>query len=44
MRIFNYVSDRIDPTVAAVSALVIAATVALTAILAMVGGLRTVAK
>jgi putative spermidine/putrescine transport system permease protein len=44
VRIFNYVSDRIDPTVAAVSALVIAATVALTALLALVGGVRALAK
>ena len=44
VRIFNYVSDRIDPTVAAVSALIIALTLALVFVLNLVGGLRQVAK
>ena len=44
VRIFNYVSDRIDPTVAAVSALIIALTLALVFVLNLIGGLRQLAK
>lgn len=41
VRIFNYVSDRIDPTVAAVSSLVILATVLLVLVLDRLGGFRS---
>lgn len=44
VRIFNYVSDRIDPTVAAVSALVIAFTLALVLLLNLLGALKDVGK
>jgi putative spermidine/putrescine transport system permease protein len=44
VRIFNYVSDRIDPTVAAVSALVIAFTLALVLLLNLLGALRDLGK
>jgi putative spermidine/putrescine transport system permease protein len=40
VRIYNYMSDRIDPTVAAVSALVVMVSLALVAVLNLLGGLR----
>jgi putative spermidine/putrescine transport system permease protein len=40
VRIYNYMSDRIDPTVAAVSALVVMVSLALLVILNLLGGLR----
>jgi putative spermidine/putrescine transport system permease protein len=40
VRIYNYMSDRIDPTVAAVSALVVMVSLALLIILNLLGGLR----
>jgi putative spermidine/putrescine transport system permease protein len=44
VRIFNYVNDGIDPTVAAVSALVIAFTLVLVLLLNLLGALRDVGK
>ena len=44
VRIFNYVSDRIDPTMAAVSALVVLVSVALVLILNRLGALAAVRK
>jgi putative spermidine/putrescine transport system permease protein len=40
VRIYNYMSDRIDPTVAAVSALVIFVSLAVLVLLNLLGGLR----
>lgn len=40
VRIYSYMSDRIDPTVAAVSALVVMISLALVAVLNLLGGLR----
>ncbi len=40
VRIYSYMSDRIDPTVAAVSALVVLISLALLALLNLLGGLR----
>jgi len=40
VRIYNYMSDRIDPTVAAVSALVVMVSLVLVAVLNLLGGLR----
>ncbi len=40
VRIYSYMSDRIDPTVAAVSALVVMVSLALVAVLNLLGGLR----
>jgi putative spermidine/putrescine transport system permease protein len=40
VRIYNYMSDRIDPTVAAVSALVVMVSLVLVAALNLLGGLR----
>jgi putative spermidine/putrescine transport system permease protein len=40
VRIYNYMSDRIDPTVAAVSAMVVIVSLALVLILNLLGGLR----
>lgn len=40
VRIYNYMSDRIDPTVAAVSAMVVVLSLSLVLILNAVGGLR----
>jgi putative spermidine/putrescine transport system permease protein len=40
VRIYNYMSDRIDPTVAAVSALVVIISLALVTILNLLGGFR----
>jgi len=40
VRIYTYMSDRIDPTVAAVSALVVLVSVAILVILNLLGGLR----
>ncbi|HYB11484.1 MAG TPA: ABC transporter permease [Alphaproteobacteria bacterium] len=40
VRIYNYMSDRIDPTVAAVSALVVFVSLALVLILNLLGGFR----
>ena len=44
VRIFNYVSDRIDPTMAAVSALIVLVSVALVLVLNRLGALGTVRK
>lgn len=44
VRIFNYVNDRIDPTVAAVSSMVILVTLLLMVALLALGGLRSVQK
>ncbi len=43
VRIYTYMSDRIDPTVAAVSALVVLVSLALVALLNLLGGLRRMA-
>lgn len=40
VRIYSYMSDRIDPTVAAVSALVVLVSLVLVAVLNLLGGLR----
>jgi putative spermidine/putrescine transport system permease protein len=40
VRIYSYMSDRIDPTVAAVSALVVMVSLVLVAVLNLLGGLR----
>ena len=40
LRIYSYMSDRIDPTVAAVSALVVMISLVLVAVLNLLGGLR----
>jgi ABC-type spermidine/putrescine transport system permease subunit II len=40
VRIYSYMSDRIDPTVAAVSALVVMISMVLVAVLNLLGGLR----
>jgi putative spermidine/putrescine transport system permease protein len=40
VRIYNYMSDRIDPTVAAVSAMVVIVSLALVLVLNLLGGLR----
>jgi len=40
VRIFNYVSDRIDPTVAAVSALIVGFSLVLALVLNLLGALR----
>jgi putative spermidine/putrescine transport system permease protein len=44
VRIFNYVSDRIDPTVAAVSALIVAFTLVVVLILNLLGALKEIGK
>lgn len=43
VRIYNYMSDRIDPTVAAVSALVVLVSLAFVLALNLLGGLRRIA-
>ncbi|HVM78775.1 MAG TPA: ABC transporter permease, partial [Stellaceae bacterium] len=40
VRIYTYMSDRIDPTVAAVSALVVLVSLAVLLLLNLLGGLR----
>ena len=44
LRIYNYLSDQVDPTVAAVSSLLILLSLVLILILDRVGGLRTMSK
>jgi putative spermidine/putrescine transport system permease protein len=44
VRIYNYLTDQIDPTVAAISAMLIALSLALIFVLDRLGGLRTVGK
>jgi putative spermidine/putrescine transport system permease protein len=44
VRIFNYVSDRIDPTVAAVSALIVAFTLVVVLLLNLLGALKEIGK
>jgi len=44
MRIYNYLSDQVDPTVAAVSSLLILMSLALILILDRIGGLKAVSK
>jgi len=44
VRIYNYMSDRIDPTVAAVSAIVVMVSLALVLALTFLGGLRRIVE
>ena len=44
LRIYNYLSDQVDPTVAAVSSLLILLSLVLILILDRVGGLKTMSK
>ncbi|SLN64519.1 ABC transporter permease [Oceanibacterium hippocampi] len=44
IRIYNYLSDQVDPTVAAVSALLILMSLALVLVLDRIGGLKTFTK
>lgn len=44
VRIYNYLTDQIDPTVAAISAMLIALSVTLIFVLDRLGGLRTIGK
>ncbi|MGE0716491.1 MAG: ABC transporter permease, partial [Alphaproteobacteria bacterium] len=44
VRIYNYLSDQVDPTVAAISAMLILLSLALVLLLDRLGGLRTLAK
>ncbi|MCC7273347.1 MAG: ABC transporter permease [Alphaproteobacteria bacterium] len=44
VRIYNYLSDQVDPTVAAISAMLIVLSLALVLLLDRLGGLRTLAK
>jgi putative spermidine/putrescine transport system permease protein len=44
VRIYNYLTDQIDPTVAAISAMLIALSLGLVFILDRLGGLRTIGK
>jgi putative spermidine/putrescine transport system permease protein len=44
VRIYNYLTDQVDPTVAAISALLIALSLALALILAQLGGFKEIGK
>lgn len=44
VRIYSYMSDRIDPTVAAVSSLVVMVSLALLLLLSLLGGLRQITR
>jgi putative spermidine/putrescine transport system permease protein len=44
VRIYNYLTDQVDPTVAAISALLIALSLALALILARLGGFKEIGK
>ena len=44
IRVYNYLTDQIDPTVAAISAMLIGLSLLLVFILERLGGLRTISK